>query len=128
MKKLKRVDSNKHFNKNKGDVGENIACHYLEKNGYIILMRNYKTNLGEIDIIAKDENSIHFVEVKLRNTGNYGQGVEAVDKKKQKHIVNTAKQYLAFNNIKNIEINFDVIEIMRYKDKYYGKHYKKMLG
>jgi len=125
---MKKVDSNKKHNKTKGDVGENIACHYLEKNGYIILMRNYKTNLGEIDIIAKDENSIHFVEVKLRNSGNYGHGIEAVDKMKQKHIVNTAKQYLAFNNIKNVEIDFDVIEIMRFKDKYYGKHYKKMLG
>ncbi len=84
--------------------------------------------MGEIDIIAKKDNSLYFIEVKLRNYSYYGNGVEAVDKAKQKHILNVAKQYIAFNKIKNAEINFDVIEITRYKGRYYGRYYRKMLG
>ena len=118
----------KKYNKEKGDEGENIACNYLKNNNYKIIERNYKTYLGEIDIIAKKDKCLHFVEVKLRNYSYYGYGVEAVDKAKQKHIINVAKQYIAFNKIKNVEINFDVIEITRYKGRYYGKHYKKMIG
>ena len=118
----------KKYNKQKGDEGEAIACNYLIKNNYEIIDRNYKTYLGEIDLIAKKDNSIHFIEVKLRNFNYYGHGVEAVNTAKQRHIINVAKQYIAFNNIKNVEINFDVIELTRYHGKFYGKHYKKMLG
>ena len=118
----------KKYNKEKGDEGESIACNYLINNNYRILERNFKTNLGEIDIIAKKDKCICFIEVKLRNYSYYGKGVEAVNYAKQKHIVNVAKQYILFNKIKNIEIRFDVIELTRYNGRFYGKHYKKMIG
>src|SRR3989338_7305412 len=47
-----------------GELGENIACKYLIKNGYVVLDRNFSTRLGEIDIIAEKGNSLYFVEVK----------------------------------------------------------------
>ena len=118
----------KKYNKDKGNEGEEYACDYLKKNNYEILKRNYTTKLGEIDMIARKDNSLFFIEVKLRDGIKYGHGVEAVDKYKQIHILNTAKQFIAYNNIKNMEISFDVIEITKFKDKYYGKHYRKMIG
>jgi len=117
----------KKYNKVKGDEGEEIACDYLRKNCYKIICRNYKTYLGEIDIIAVKDNCIHFIEVKLRNSRFYGGGVEAVNYYKRQHIEKVAKQYIALNEIVGMQIQFDVIEITKYKDKYYGKHYKQML-
>lgn len=55
---------NKANNKEKGDLGESIACKYLIKNGFEIIERNYWQKCGEIDIIAKNKGVIHFVEVK----------------------------------------------------------------
>ena len=56
-----------------GYQNEDLAATYLNKNGYRILMRNYRTPIGEIDIIAKDHDTIVFVEVKSRRTDHYGQ-------------------------------------------------------
>lgn len=47
-----------------GDIGENIACQFLEKHGFEVVERNYLRKWGEIDIVAKKGNVIHFVEVK----------------------------------------------------------------
>ena len=58
--------TNKTFNKVTGDSGEQLAKEYLKKNGFQILKTNYKTNIGEIDIIAKQKDFVVFVEVKTR--------------------------------------------------------------
>ena len=102
---------------NKRQLGkkyENIACDYLNKNNYKILDKNFQTKIGEIDIIAKDYNDkneyLCFIEVKFRNTNNYGRAIEAVDKRKQNKIINTSKIYLLKNNISfNTAIRYDVI-------------------
>jgi len=77
-----------------GDKGEDIAARFLRKKGYRIIKRNYKTPSGEIDIIARDGDAVVFVEVKTRKGKLFGKPEEAVDRRKQKKIINTAFQFL----------------------------------
>ena len=66
-----------------GRAGEKLAVDFLKKKGFKILKTNYKTVVGEIDIIAQDREYIVFIEVKTRSSDNYGLPREAVDRKKQ---------------------------------------------
>lgn len=108
-----------------GKYGEEIASKYLIKQNYVILERNYRTRLGEIDIIAKENKEIVFVEVKSRKSFRYGRAVEAVNKTKQKHIKNTANFYLYKNRLNNMQVRFDVIEIYFQNGKCFVNQIKK---
>ena len=100
----------------KGKLGEDIALNYLINNNANILETNYRIKSGEIDIIAKIDEEIVFIEVKSRSDIKFGYPSEAVDHKKIRKIVNTAKYYILKHNLNNISIRFDVIEIYL-KDK-----------
>lgn len=76
-----------------GNAGETTVCKFLQKNGYEILKRNYTIRGGEIDIIAKKNDCIAFVEVKTRKFGALQTGEEAINKSKQKCIIKTAQRY-----------------------------------
>lgn len=101
------------MNKRKiGDEHEKIAATYLEDNGYIILEKNYRCRNAEIDIIAKDDNYICFVEVKYRKTDNCGGAAEAVDYRKQRRITMAALYYMQKNNYNEwTPSRFDVLAI-----------------
>ena len=77
-----------------GKEGEDFAADYLQKQGYEIIDRNFECKQGEIDIIAKDKNEYVFIEVKTRQNLHYGMPCEAVDERKQKHILNATKYYI----------------------------------
>ena len=94
-----------------GQLGENASTDYLIKNKYKIIERNYRCKFGEIDIIAKINNTLTFVEVKTRRNNNHGFPVESITKTKQQHIYNTAKYYLLTHKIKYEEIRIDAIEV-----------------
>lgn len=94
-----------------GKSGEEIACEFLLKNKYQIIEKNFRSKLGEIDIIAKDKNEIVFVEVKTRGQKIFGTPAEAVTKKKKNHIYNVAEYYMWKKNIENVFCRIDVIEI-----------------
>ena len=81
-------------NKEKGDLGEVIALNILIQNGAEILERNYKIKTGEIDIIAKVDNELVFIEVKSRSNTRYGYPAEAVNYKKINKIYNVARYYI----------------------------------
>ncbi len=98
-------------NKKKGNLGEEVARKFLENKGYNILESQYRTKHGEIDIIAIDEKTIVFIEVKYRKTTKKGSPLEAVNKTKQNKIINSAYQYIIDKNIKN-NIRFDVVGIL----------------
>ena len=104
-------------NKEKGDIGEKIAKSYLIKKGADILESKYKIKSGEIDIIARLDNELVFVEVKARSSLRYGYPSEAVNSRKIKKIVDTSKYYIYRNNLCNIPIRFDVIEIYLNENK-----------
>lgn len=100
---------------NKRFVGtkyENIAAAFLKKTGFIILERNYRNKMGEIDIIAREGHYLCFVEVKYRSGVNYGYPSEAVDKRKQKKIIDVALTYIKSNQLLEQEYRFDVVEII----------------
>lgn len=94
-----------------GELGEKEAAKHLQVNGYCIIERNFKCKLGEIDIIAKDNNTIVFTEVKTRKNNSYGTPGQAVSIKKQKKIINTALYYLKTNNKFNENVRFDIVEV-----------------
>lgn len=100
------------ISKYKGDYGEKLAARELIKKGYAIREKNYHTRIGEIDIIAEKDNTVVFVEVKLRKDTKYGLPCEAVDLRKQKKIIETAKDYIQKNDLYNKNFRFDVIEIL----------------
>jgi len=119
--------NSKKLNKQKGNIGEDLACKYLVKNEYIILKRNYKNRLGEIDIIAMYKKEIIFVEVKLRTSKQFGKGIESIGFYKKKHIINTAKLFIQQNHIENLQIRFDAIEIFVEDEKISINHVKQII-
>ncbi len=94
-----------------GKESESEAVRYLKKNGYKILEQNYRTKLGEIDIIAKDKGTITFIEVKSRRSGNYGNPKWAVTPKKQRKISMVALYYLKTTNQSGEKARFDVVTL-----------------
>ncbi len=92
-----------------GKKGEDISVKFLKKRGYEIIERNYRCSLGEIDIIAEDKNVLCFVEVKTRNTKEYGLPEEAIDGYKQKKLTRVALAYLKQNNIHKRYLRFDIV-------------------
>ncbi|MCK4241156.1 MAG: YraN family protein [Candidatus Atribacteria bacterium] len=96
---------------NIGRIGEEAASKYLEAKGYRIRERNYRTYLGEIDIISEYRGNIIFVEVKTRSSNKFGYAEEAVNSIKQKKIIKNALYYLNRNRLWQINSRFDVIII-----------------
>lgn len=95
----------------RGKAGENLAREYLISKGYNILDTNYKNKIGEIDIIAFDKYILAFVEVKTRTSFKYGYAFEAVDRRKQRKIINTSILYIKYKNYIDTQIRYDIIEI-----------------
>lgn len=104
-------------NKILGNLGERIAKIYLQINGYQILKCNFRSRFGEIDIIAKKDTYIHFIEVKTRRK-NIIEGRESINKEKEKHIWKTAEYFLYINKIEDIGIEFDAIEVYIEKNQW----------
>jgi len=94
-----------------GKRGENISVEFLKKQGYKIMERNYRCFLGEIDIVAKDKNILCFVEVKTRETKEYGLPEEAIDWRKQKKLTKVALTYLKEKKIYKQDLRFDVVSV-----------------
>ncbi len=94
-----------------GKRGEIAATKYLISLGYKILEKNYKTYIGEIDIIAKDEDTLVFIEVKTRTSDDYGVPSEAVTIKKQEKYYKVAWEYLIKTKNCDSPCRFDVVEI-----------------
>ena len=99
-----------------GKFGEESAIDLLKTNGYRILARNYKTKLGEIDIIARDKDTVCFIEVKTRHSDRFGLPQEAISRSKQRHIAKVALMFLKENNLLSKRARFDVISIMHSED------------
>ena len=108
-----------------GNFGEKIAEQYLKPKGYIILDKNFECRQGEIDIIALDKKEIVFVEVKTRRSNKYGTPSEAVNKIKQKHMLQTIKYYLYIRNLTEEFIRIDVIEVYIKDNEYKVNHIKQ---
>ena len=100
-----------------GQEGEALAARHLKKNGYRIIEKNYRTKLGEIDIIAKDKDTLVFVEVKSRRSWQFGNPKAAVTPRKQRKISMVALHYLKSTHRTNVSARFDVAAVTITHDK-----------
>jgi len=98
-----------------GRQGENFAALHLRRKKYRIIERNYRTKLGEIDIIASIGNTLVFCEVKTRLSQEYGHPLESITPQKQRTIKKVAELYLASqSNLKQYDtVRFDVITLLQ---------------
>lgn len=99
-----------------GAWGEEQAVHYLRQQGMDILERNFRTPVGEIDIVARQRNCLLFVEVKTRRGHAFGTPQEAVGVRKQRQIIRTAQWYLQNHKGSRLQPRFDVIAILCQSD------------
>lgn len=117
MKFIEKLLSRNLYNKeNKtavsiGNAGEEAAVKALKKQKYKIIERNYRTKMGEIDIIAKDGEYTVFVEVRLRKSNNFGTPADTIDERKQQKIIKTAQHYAVKNDIYDTPMRFDAVLI-----------------
>lgn len=103
----------KQYNKAKGTIGEHMALEYLMKKGYKVIELNYKNQIGEIDLIAKDGGTYVFVEVKYKDSLYFGYPREMVTAQKQHKIRLTSMGYLKANRLYDkVGVRFDVVEII----------------
>ena len=96
-----------------GQEGEQLAVRHLKRLGYRIICRNYRSPLGEIDIIARHRGVLVFVEVKSRSTETFGSPKLAVTPAKQRKLSQVAWHYLQQHNLTEASARFDVVTISR---------------
>ncbi len=111
-----------------GEWGENLAAQFLKKKGYLIVERNFRCKMGEVDIIALDGAKLVFVEVKTRTSQAFGLPCEAVNKTKIQHIKRTANYYMAIHSSSYKDARIDVIEILRSEGKAYLRQTRNVTG
>ena len=108
-----------------GKKGEDMVAKFLIKNGYTVLKRNYICRFGEIDIIARKNEVIAFVEVKTRQENSLVKPIEAVDNQKQRRMTLTAEDYIIKTHTDNLQPRFDVAEVTVTKENKYHLKYIK---
>ena len=94
-----------------GKWGEDLAADYLQRKGYTIIERDWKSSRRDLDIVAKNGDVIVFVEVKTRRNSLYGQPEEAVDYRKLQSLQQAINHYIKFRHIRQ-EVRFDIISIV----------------
>ena len=92
-----------------GKWGEETAAEYLMQKGYVIIGQNIRTPYGEIDIVAKQDGTTIFVEVKARTSNKMGLPEESITQRKREHMLACAEHYAAEHEVDNWQI--DVISI-----------------
>ncbi len=95
-----------------GRKGECIAVEYLKQSGFSVLQTNYRTKVGEIDIVAKKDATIYFIEVKTRTSERYGKPYESVTHTKQAHMKRAAQWYVLQNKIGRSKLKLAVVSIL----------------
>lgn len=94
-----------------GDYGEQVACRHLEEQGYVLVDRNWRCDQGELDIVAMDQDTLVFCEVKTRRSGRYGSPVEAVVPAKAARLRRLALRWLREHDLHRRQIRIDVLGV-----------------
>jgi putative endonuclease len=100
-----------------GESGEIVACRELERRGYAILERRYRSRGGEIDIVAEHRRTLVFVEVKTRRNTSFGQPADAVTWIKRRRLRAMARDYLCHRRLGDRACRFDVVTVLWPKDQ-----------
>lgn len=123
---LSLKNQNKHSNAIKtseiGQIGEELAAKFLIKNGYRLILANFKVPIGrnrrgvavsgEIDLIALNEDVLCFIEVKTRSSADFASPLSAVDIRKQRQITRTARVYRKIFHLQSFNFRYDVVSII----------------
>ena len=104
-----------------GKKGEDLAAYYLLKLGYKILVRNWRFNHKELDIIATKDNYLVFIEVKTRTVNGIERPQDAITLRKQKKLIIAANAFIEQKNI-NMDARFDVISVILDGNKHEIEH------
>lgn len=100
-----------------GRSAEIAAAAELGRRGYRIVGSNFRCKCGEIDLVAEEGDSLVFVEVRCKRTGEYGTPAESVTTAKQHKLAVTAQYYLDKNNLQDKNCRFDVVEVVSINGK-----------
>lgn len=111
MEKQKTPQPKRTHNQRLGKWGEDTARQYLEEHGVQVLAANVRTQYGEIDLIGREGNVLVFFEVKTRRTRTFGFPEQAVDSRKQEHMLNCALDYLQAHPEMEGDWRIDVIAV-----------------
>jgi putative endonuclease len=95
-----------------GKHGEDVACDELQRRGYVILDRRFRTRCGELDIVARHGIVIVFVEVKARTDGNFGEPLESITWQKRRRMARMAAAYLLQKKLGDVPCRFDVVAVV----------------
>jgi putative endonuclease len=96
-----------------GARGEKAAAQFLRRRGYKILLRNFRSGKAEVDIVARHKDCLVFVEVKTRETEEFGAPSEAVDRDKQRNLSKAALDYLRLLENPRVRWRFDIVEVVQ---------------
>lgn len=119
---IKDKHSPKNNSSRVGQIGEELAARFLQRKGYRLVAANFKTPVGrnrrgvaitgEIDLIALDADVLCFVEVKTRSSDDFASPLAAVNLRKQRQIIRTARMYRKIFRLHSVKIRYDVISIV----------------
>jgi putative endonuclease len=96
-----------------GWYGEQVAVRHLEAAGFTIVARNWRCDLGEIDVVALDGSTVVVCEVKTRSGLEYGSGLEAVTRAKAARLRRLGHRWLVENGPRGVGLRFDVLAVHR---------------
>jgi len=96
-----------------GRYGEDVAARHLSEQGYVVLQRNWRCDLGEIDIVARDGNCLVVCEVKTRRSDAYGSPLEAVTPRKVARLRQLAARWVAESGLHPPLMRIDVVAVRR---------------
>ena len=94
-----------------GKLGEDLALKKVRRLGYKKIVQNYRCPLGEVDLIARDGDTLVFIEIKTRKSKSIDYAKEAVNDRKKRHLSKTALAYMKSNNCCDTKARFDVVAI-----------------
>jgi putative endonuclease len=95
-----------------GKKGEEVALRFLKKRGYRIIEQNYVCKMGEMDLIAKEKDTLAFIEVKTRTSTAFGPPQLAVNSSKQRQLSKVALYFLKEKKLEDVKARFDVVAII----------------
>ncbi len=95
-----------------GKKGEEVALRFLKKKGYRIIEQNYVCKMGEMDLIAKEKDTLAFIEVKTRTSTAFGPPQLAVNSSKQRQLSKVALYFLKEKKLEDVKARFDVVAII----------------
>ena len=105
-----------------GEIGERVAARWLERAGWRILARRYRSGRRDIDVVAERDGIVAFVEVKARSGLGFGDPVESVHRRKQRELTKSAQTWIERHGREGDSYRFDVVGVLVRERRVYVRH------